>query len=80
MASCLYGRYTRTCTADGFYTDPFLDKALCGLATKIRLREYSNDYRMEKNKTMAAVRSKRKLLHWKQETGEIRTNRCNILG
>ena len=38
-----------------------------------------NDHRMEKEKTMAAVRRKRKLLRWKQETGEIR-NRCNILG
>ena len=48
------------------------------LATKIRL-ENGNDHRMDKKKAMTAVRSKRKLLRWKEETGEIR-NRCNILG
>ena len=48
------------------------------LATKIR-SENGNDHRMEKKKAMTAVRSKRKLLRWKQETGEIK-NRCNILG
>ena len=48
------------------------------LATKIRL-ENGNDHRMEKKKAMTAVRSKRKLLRWKQETEEI-INRCNILG
>ena len=48
------------------------------LATKIRL-ENGNDHRMEKKKAITAVRRKRKLLRWKQETGEIR-NRCNILG
>ena len=48
------------------------------LATKIRL-ENGNDHIMEKKKAMTAVRSKGKLLRWKQETGEIR-NRCNILG
>ena len=48
------------------------------LATKIRL-ENGNDHITEKKKAMTAVRSKRKLLRWKQETGEIR-NRCNILG
>ena len=26
MTSCLYERYTRTCTADWFYTYPFLEK------------------------------------------------------
>ena len=34
---------------------------------------------MEKKKAMTAVRSKRKLLRWKEETGEI-INRCHILG
>ena len=48
------------------------------LATKICL-ENGNDHIIEKKKTMTAVRSKRKLLSWKQETGELR-NRCNILG
>ena len=48
------------------------------LATKIRL-ENGNDHRMEKKKIMTAVRSKRKLLRVKQETGEIR-DRFNILG
>ena len=48
------------------------------LATKIRL-ENGNDHTMEKKKAMTAARSKRKLLRWKQKTGEIR-NRCNILG
>ena len=48
------------------------------LATKVRL-ENGNDYRMENKKAMTAIRSKRKLLRWKQETGEI-INRCNILG
>ena len=48
------------------------------LAKKIRL-ENVNDHRTEKKKAMTAVRSKRKLLRWKQETEEIR-NRCNILG
>ena len=48
------------------------------LATKIRL-ENGNDHIMEKKKAMPAVRRKRKLLRWKQETGEIR-NKCNILG
>ena len=48
------------------------------LATKVRL-ENGNDHRMEKKKAMTAVRNKRKLLRWEQETEEIR-NRCNILG
>ena len=48
------------------------------LATKIRL-ENGNDHRMEKKKAMTAVRKKRKLLRWKEETGE-RRNRCNIPG
>ena len=48
------------------------------LATKVRL-ENGNDHRMEKKKAMTAVRNKRKLLRWVQETEEIR-NRCNILG
>ena len=49
------------------------------LATKIRL-ENGNDHhiRMEKKKAMTAVRSKRKLLRWKQETGEIRTVKQEI--
>ena len=33
----------------------------------------------EKQKAMSAVRSKRNLLRWKQQTGEIR-NRYNFLG
>ena len=52
--------------------------AVVVLATKIRL-ENGNDHRMEKKKTKTAVRSKRKLLRLKQETGEIRNVR-NILG
>ena len=38
------------------------------LATKIRL-ENGNDHRMEKKKEMTAVRSERKLLRSKLETG-----------
>ena len=61
MASCLYGRYTRTtCTADSFYcsTVPGTteqvshrrgDTGAVVLATKIRL-ENANDHRMEKKK------------------------------
>ena len=54
------------------------DTSAAVLATEIRL-ENVNDHRMENKKAMTAVRSKRKLLRWKQETGEIR-NRFNILG
>ena len=49
------------------------------LATKIRLENGNDHIIMEKKNEMTAVRSKRKLLRWKQETGEIR-NKCNILG
>ena len=127
MASCLYGRYTRTCiqltdstptrssksfnvgergtTVNWRLTFTAPPSAVCHrvvgvhyvqpgtteqvshrrggtgavvLATKIRL-EIGNDHRREKKKAMTAVRSKRKLLRWKEETEEIR-NRCNILG
>ena len=53
------------------------DRGAVVQATKVRL-ENGNDHRMEKKKTITAVRNKRKLLRWKQKTGEIR-NRCNIL-
>ena len=59
-------------------TDRRGDTGAVVLATKIHL-ENGNNHRMEKKKAMTAVRSKIKLLRWKQETGEIR-NRCNILG
>ena len=71
------------CTVAGT-TEQVSHRRRCGdtgavvLATKIRLKN-GNDHTMEKKKAMTAVRSKRKLLRWKQETGEIRY-RCNILG
>ena len=100
MASCVYGRYTRTCTAlekcqrrgEEYHSELEIDihgtplgplssgrgGALLLPCSSRRLHT-CNDHRMEKKKAVTAVRSKRKLLRWKQETGEIR-NRCNILG
>ena len=87
---CTDGTHVPVCTADWFYcsTVPGTteqvshrrgDTGAVVLATKFRL-ENGNNHIIEKKKAMtAAVRRKRKLLRWKQETGEVR-NRCNILG